>query len=72
MENMKALTVRLNSELAEELETIAEIEGFPVSEEIRKAIAAHIEAKKRDKDFQARLKKSMERNRAVLDRLAKK
>lgn len=71
MEETKAMTVRLNAQQAEELEAIAEIEGSPVSEEIRKAIAAHIEVKKKDKDFKARLKNSMERNRAILDRLAK-
>ena len=71
MEETKAMTVRLNAEQAEELEAIAAAEGTPVSEEVRKAIASHIAEKKKDKEFQARLKKTIEKNRAILDRLAK-
>ncbi len=71
MEERKAMTVRLDSEQAEDLEAIAAAEGTPVSEEVRKAIARHIADKKKDKEFQARLKKIVERNKAILDRLAK-
>jgi len=71
MEETKAMTVRLNAQQAEDLEAIAGVEGSPVSEEIRQAIATHIDAKKKDKEFQARLRESLERNSAILDRLAK-
>ena len=71
MKETKAMTVRLNAQQAEELEAIAEVEGSPISEEVRKAIATHIAAKKKDKEFQARLKKSLDRNRSILDRLSK-
>lgn len=70
MGDIKAMTVRLNADQAEELEAIAEVEGAPVSEEIRKAIAAHIDAKKQDKEFLKRVHKSIERNRSILERLA--
>jgi hypothetical protein len=66
MEEVRAMTVRLTAEQAGELEAVAQIEGAPVSEEIRKAIAAHIEAKKNDAQFQERLRKSLERNQAIL------
>lgn len=71
MGDRKAMTVRLQAEQAEELEAIAAAEGTPVSEEVRKAIAKHIADKKRDKEFQARLKRIIEKNRSILDRLAK-
>lgn len=61
----------VTAEQAGELEAVAQIEGAPVSEEIRKAIAAHIEAKKNDAPFQERLRKSLERNEAILKKLAK-
>lgn len=71
MEERKAMTVRLDPEQAEDLEAIAAAEGTPVSEEVRKAISRHIAEKKKDKEFQARLKRIVERNKAILDRLAK-
>jgi predicted transcriptional regulator len=67
----KAMTVRLDPEQAAELEAIAEVNGGPVSEEIRQAIADHIDAKRKDKTFQARLKASIERHREILDKLAR-
>jgi len=70
MEDFRAMTVRLTAEQAGDLEAVAEIEGAQVSEEIRKAIAAHIEARKNDAAFQERLRKSLERNEAVLKKLA--
>lgn len=67
----KAMTVRLDPEQAAELEAIAEANGGPVSDEIRSAIAQHIEAKRKDKGFQARLKASIERHREILEKLAR-
>jgi predicted transcriptional regulator len=67
----KAMTVRLDSEKAAELEAVAEVNGAPVSEEIRRAIAEYIEAKRQDEEFQARLKASIERHREILDKLAR-
>lgn len=71
MEERKAMTVRLDADQAQDLEAIAAVEGTPISEEVRKAIARHIAEKKKDKDFQTRLRKSIEKNRAILDRLTK-
>ena len=71
MDETKAMTLRLNRKQAEELEAIAEVEGSSITEEIRTAIAAHIESKKKDKEFKARLRNSLEENRSILDRLSK-
>jgi predicted transcriptional regulator len=67
----KAMTVRLDPEQAAELEAVAEVNGAPVSEEIRRAIAEYIEAKRKDKDFRARLQASIERHREILEKLAR-
>jgi predicted transcriptional regulator len=66
----KAMTVRLDPEQAAQLEAVAEANGAPVSEEIRRAITAYIEATRQDKEFQARLRASIERHREILDKLA--
>lgn len=43
---------------------------MPVSEAVRDAIEKHIEERRGDKDFQQRLKKRLEEDRKVLERLA--
>lgn len=70
MEDIKAMTIRLSADQAAELEAVAQVEGAPVAEEIRRAIAHHIAAKKSDKDFQNRLRASLQRNQAILKKLA--
>jgi hypothetical protein len=64
------MTLRLNDEQAAQLEAIARVENVPIAEEVRKALAEHIERRRRDRSFQARLKASMKRNQEILDRLA--
>lgn len=50
---------------------IAGVDEVSVNEEIRRAIAAHIEARRRDVDFRSRLEASIERNKEILERLAR-
>lgn len=66
----KAFTMRLPEEKAAELEAVARADGVPVSEAVREAIDRHIDARRKDKAFQARLTKLVEDNKRVLDRLA--
>jgi len=66
----KAFTMRIPEDKAAELEAVAQADGVPVSEAVREAIDHHIEARRKDKDFQARLSKLIEDNQRVLDRLA--
>ena len=66
----KAFTMRLPEEKAAELEAVARADGVPVSEAVRNAIDRHIDARRKDKDFQVRLSKLIEDNKRVLDRLA--
>jgi len=66
----KAFTMRIPEDKAAELEAVAQADGVPVSEAVREAIDHHIEARRKDKDFQARVSKLIEDNQRVLDRLA--
>ena len=66
----KAMTLRLDDDLAAELEAIARVENVPIAEEVRVALAEHIAKRRRDRAFQARLKASIKRNQEILDRLA--
>ncbi|MCO6006322.1 ribbon-helix-helix protein, CopG family [Actinoallomurus purpureus] len=66
----RAFTVRVSEDQAEELEAIAAAEGTSVAEEVRSALTERIAARRKDGEFQARLRATMERNRRVLDRLA--
>lgn len=61
------MTVRLPDDQATELETVAAVDGLPVAEVIRVAVAAHIENRKRDPQFQASLRARIERDRRLLD-----
>lgn len=67
----KALTLRLPVDQAETLEAMAGVNEISINEEIRRAISEHIEVRRQDEDFKARLRASMERNREILERLAR-
>lgn len=67
----KAMSLRLPADQAAELEAVARADEMPVSEAVREAIDAHIAARRADKDFQKRLKRRLEEDREVLERLAR-
>ena len=66
-----ARTLRIPLDQAEALETIAGIDSVSINEEIRRAIAMHIEARRKDPEFRRRLQASIERNKEILERLAR-
>jgi predicted DNA-binding protein len=66
MKPVKAMTIRLTTEQAEALETVASVEERPVSEVIRAAIEEHIDARKKDPTFQDSLKDRLARARRLL------
>jgi len=68
---MKTLTLRLEDEKAQALETLAMAEGASVSQVIRDAIDAQIEKRRNDKAFQERLQRAYDRNKAAFELLAK-
>ena len=66
MDGRKALTIRLSAEQAEQLDTVAAVDGQPVSEVIREAITEHIEQRKRDAAFQDSLRRRLDRAQRLL------
>jgi hypothetical protein len=65
------MSLRLSEEMAAEIAAVARIDGVPVTEAVREAIANHINSRQASKDFEQRLKKRLEEDRAALERLAK-
>ncbi|HZD71602.1 MAG TPA: hypothetical protein VFA45_22645 [Actinomycetes bacterium] len=65
----KALTIRLSEEQAAELEAVARVDNVAVAEEIREAITAHLQARRKDAEFQQRLRTSLERQQKLLEKL---
>jgi predicted transcriptional regulator len=67
----KSMTLRLTDEQARELEAVARVDEMPVSEAVRQAIDERIAARRKDKDFQGRLRRLLEENQEALERLAR-
>ena len=70
-EKAKAMTLRMPPETARELEVTAQIDGVSVSEAVREAIDSHIKSRREDEDFRERLRRSLEENKELLERLAR-
>lgn len=68
----KQTTVRLPDDLADDAEAVARVRGDSVNQLVIDALAAEIERVRSDEDFTARAKKLLERDREILDRLAKR
>jgi len=68
---VKQTTVRLPDDLAADAEAVARVRGDSVNQLIIDALAAEIDRVRSDDDFTARAKKLLERDREILDRLAK-
>lgn len=60
------MTIRLSADQAEELTVVAAVDGQPVSQVIRLAIAGHIEKRKQDDAFQDSLRQRIDRSRRML------
>ena len=67
----KAMTVRLDASQHAELAAVARVDETPIAEVVRDAITRHIEARRADVAFQERLRASLERNREILEKLAR-
>ena len=65
------MTLRLPAEQAAVLEAVARAEGMSVADAVREAISEHIERKRKDKFFRERLRTVIERDREILERLAR-
>ena len=68
--DIKSMTLRLDGELVDKVRTIAEVEETTVSDVIRDALADHVEKRRRDPEFQAMLKRNLQRHQELLRMLA--
>ena len=67
----KQTTVRLPDELAAEAEAVARVKGTSLNALIVESLAAEIEKVRANKDFTKRARKLLERDKELLDRLAR-
>ena len=67
----KVLSLRLPEEIAAEITAVARANGVSVSRAIRVAIEDYVATERADKAFKARLKKRLEEDRELLERLTK-
>jgi hypothetical protein len=67
----KNLTVRLDDELAADAEALARAEGKSLNETVKLALSEAVERRRRDPNFKARVRKIIDQDRELLERLAK-
>ncbi len=67
----KQTTVRLPNDLADQVEAVARTQGVSVNQLIIDALLSEIDRVRQDADFRSRVKRLVERDRKILDRLAK-
>ena len=65
----KNMVLRLDADLAKRLAAIAEVERRSVSDVAREAIAALVEARRKDRRFRRLLEDSLARHQRLLDLL---
>ncbi len=66
----KNMTVRLPNELAADAEALARVEGQSVNETVKQALAEAVERRRQDPKFRARLRRIIEEDQELLERLA--
>jgi len=67
----KQTTVRLPEELAEEAEAVARVKGTSVNALIIESLSSEIARVRADADFTTRASRLLERDKELLDRLAR-
>lgn len=68
-EATKNILLRLDPELAERLQTVAEVEGRSVSDVAREAIAELVDQRRKDRTFSRLLEENLARHEQSLRRL---
>ncbi len=68
---IRQTTVRLPEELADQAEAVARVQGKSLNAVIVDSLAAEVERVRADKDFTKRARVLLERDKELLDRLAK-
>jgi hypothetical protein len=67
----KNLTLRLDDELAADAQALARAEGTSLNETVKTALKEAVERRRMDPKFKARVKRIIEEDRELLERLAK-
>ena len=67
----KNLTVRLDEQLAADTEALARAEGKSLNETVKQALRESVERRRSDPEFKARLRRIINEDRELLERLAK-
>ena len=67
----KQTTVRLPDDLADKVETVARVKGTSVNQFIIDSLVIEIDRVRKDTKFMNRVKQLAERDREILDELAK-
>jgi hypothetical protein len=67
----KNLTVRLDAELAADTEALARAEGKSLNETVKQALKEAVERRRQDPEFKTRLRRIIDEDRELLERLAK-
>ena len=67
----KNLTVRLDDELAADTEALARAEGQSLNETVKTALREAVERRRKDPKFKARLRRIIDEDKELLERLAK-
>lgn len=67
----KNLTVRLDDQLAADTEALARADGQSLNATVKQALKEAVERRRRDPEFKARLRRIIEEDRELLERLAK-
>ena len=71
MPDKKAMSLRLEPEQARDLQAVADTDGVTVADAVRQAIDAHIRSRREDDAFRERLRRRIEENQDILERLAR-
>mgnify|MGYP003575132345 CR=1 FL=1 len=66
----KVTTVRIDDDLDAEVNAVARAEGVSASEIVRAALYRYVADCKSDPDFQARLRRLLEKDREIIERLS--
>lgn len=67
----KNLTLRLPDDLARDAQAMARVEGKSVNETVKNALEEAIERRKGDPEFMERLRRIIEEDQELLERLAR-
>lgn len=66
----KNFTVRLPDDVAADAEALARAEGKSLNETVKSALVEAVERRRNDPEFNSRLKRIIEQDRELLERLA--